>query len=174
MMTRQVEAFVPPREVILQTPPNRAAMAFFGGLAAVHLAIASPALLQGRWEGFLGLAFAGAFLIVMVGCYWTRREMIIAPRERRIKLSKGIGRLRLSREVAFSDVRAIQLIINQKRRRTNSRIEVICDNQIIHCPPTTIPRQQALFFAVLMRVRLIKVIDASSSEAPPPLRDRML
>jgi hypothetical protein len=34
---------------------------------------------------------------------------------------------------------------------------VLCENEDVECPPTRIPRQQALFLAMAMNVRLIKV-----------------
>jgi hypothetical protein len=36
-------------------------------------------------------------------------------------------------------------------------IELLCRGEDVPCPPTTIPRQQALFMAMAMNVPLIKV-----------------
>jgi hypothetical protein len=47
-----------------------------------------------------------------------------------------------------------------------SRIELLCDNEDLECPPTDIPRQQALCLAMTMNVRLIKVYADDVPDAP--------
>jgi hypothetical protein len=61
-------------------------------------------------------------------------------------------------------VRAVRLMIESgiSKRHTESLIELLCRGEDIPCPPTKIPRQQALFMAMAMNVPLIKV----SEEAP--------
>ena len=45
-----------------------------------------------------------------------------------------------------------------------ARIELLCDNEDIECPPTHVPRQEALCLAVLLGVRLIKVLPDGTPE----------
>ena len=61
--------------------------------------------------------------------------------------------------IPFADVHAVRLTLGGTERNRESSIEILCDSEDIECPPTHIPRQEALYLAVTMNVRLIKVTD---------------
>ena len=44
-------------------------------------------------------------------------------------------------------------------------IEVVCEHEVLECPPTPIPRQEALCLAVTMGVRLVKVYGEGYGQA---------
>ena len=70
------------------------------------------------------------------------------------------------RFISFADVHGIRLTLSDP---SEAKLEVLCDNEDIECPPTSIPRQEALCLAMLMGVRLIKVCDDEVPEAPSRL-----
>ena len=92
-----------------------------------------------------------------------RFEMAILPSERRIRLRSGTRKWHTERFICFADVHAIRLTLNHSSDKLSSRIEILCDNEDIECPPTSIPRQEALCLAMIMGVRLIKVCDDESA-----------
>lgn len=158
MASREVvESIAPPRDLHLRTSPNWTIVAFFAVLSALHIGVAAPAFIHGRWEGYLSLVLAVAFAVVALAGYAARFELCILAAERRIRLRHTLGPIRFERSVSFDEVHAVRLTLSRGRRRVESRIEVLCDNEDIECPPTHIPRQQALFLAVTTGVELIKV-----------------
>ena len=163
--TRDAVRPAPPRDLVLHTTPNWTAVIFFAALSFLHFAIALPAFAKHRWEGYLSLFFAVVFSGVALVSYWAKREVAILPRERRIRLRNGLRRLHLQRFIDFSDVHGVRLTLCHPSGKGESRIELLCDNEDIECPPTHIPRQEALCLAVLLGVRLIKV---SPDGAPGP------
>ena len=154
----------PPRDLVLHTAPNWTAVIFFAGLSFLHLAIAIPAFSKHRWEGYLSLFFGLAFLGASLVCHRAKCEIAILPRERRIRLRSGLKRLHLQRFIDFSDVHGVRLTLSHASGRGESRIELLCDNEDIECPPTHVPRQEALCLAVLLGVRLIKVLPDGTPE----------
>ena len=156
-------------DVVLRTPPNWTAVVFLGMLGALHLTIAIPSLLAGRWAGHLSLILGTIFLTIAMIGYRCRSEMALLPSQRRLRLRTGLGRFCYERFVPFSAVRAVRLMVEPgtSRRAGDSLIELLCRGEDIPCPPTRIPRQQALFMAMALNVPLIKV---SEEEAPPPER----
>jgi hypothetical protein len=151
-------------DLVLRTPPNWTAVIFLGMLGGLHLSIAVPSLLAGRWAGHLSLALGTIFLCVSIVGYHCRAELALLTSQRRVRLRTGMGRFCSERFVPFSAVRAVRLMIESgiSKRHTESLIELLCQGEDIPCPPTKIPRQQALFMAMAMNVPLIKV----SEEAP--------
>jgi hypothetical protein len=173
MITREAVAkYAPPRDLSLTTPPNWTAIVFFACLSGLHFAISIPAFFHGRWEGYLSFVLAIFFLVISIVTYFARYEMTIVPQDKRIRLRSGVGPVKFERSVAFADVHAVRLTLGKPGKFMESRIEVLCDNEDIECPATTIPRQQALFLAVLMGVQLIKVCEADDSL--PDRSDRMI
>jgi hypothetical protein len=163
MITREdVATFAPPRDLSLRNPPNWTAILFFACLGGLHFSIALPAFYHARWEGYLSFVLASVFAAAAVAGYFMRYEMAILARERRIRLSNGLGRLRFHRFIPFTDVHAVRLTLTGRGRSRQSRIEVLCDNEDIECPPTQIPRQQALFLAILLGTQLVKVCSEDS------------
>jgi hypothetical protein len=163
MITREVVAFAAQvRDLVLRTPPNWSAIVFFAVLSTLHFAIAVPAFYHGRVEGSLSLIFGCAFLVVSVVAYFARHELAILPQARTIRIRNGVGRLRFQRFIPFDDVHAVRLTLSRCGRHMESRLEVLCDNEDLECPPTSIPRQEALCLAVLLGVQLIRVTDEAS------------
>ena len=158
------------RNVILRSPPNWTAVIFFAILGGLHLAIASSAMFNGRWDGYMSLILGTIFLLVGALCTQARFEMTILPEQRQLRLRSGIGRFSLQRHIRFSDVHGVRLTFLQAPDYPISRIEVLCDNEDIECPPTRIPRQQALCLALLMGVRLIKVSSGDMDVPDAPER----
>jgi hypothetical protein len=95
--------------------------------------------------------------------YRAKCEVAVLPVERRIRLRSGVGRLRLERSIAFDDIHGVRLTINEATR-PSSHIEVLCDNEDIIWPPTPSPREDALYLAITMGVRLIKVVGEEPTE----------
>ena len=152
-------------DVVLRTPPNWTAVIFLGLLGALHLSIALPSLLTGRY-GYLSLILGSIFLGVAAVGYQCRCEIALLTSQRRVRLRTGMGRFCYERFVPFSSVRAVRLMVEPGVRRPQgeSLIELLCRGEDIPCPPTTIPRQQALFMAMAMDVPLIKV--SEDAEVP--------
>ena len=159
---------VPPYgDVVLRTPPNWTAVIFLGMLGALHLTIAIPSLLAGRWAGHLSLILGTIFVLVALIGYRCRFEIALLPSQRRVRLRTGLGRFCYERFVPFSAVRAVRLMIEPgtTRRGGESVLELLCRGEDIPCPPTQIPRQQALFMAMALNVPLIKVSEEEAPEA---------
>jgi hypothetical protein len=155
------EIAAPPqhREIALRAPPNWTAVIFFAGLAGLHICVAGPAFYHGRLEGYMSTFFAMLFATIALLCWRARSEIIIQPQQRRIRVRSGIGRFHFQRYIAFEDVHGVRVTITDIPRRRCSHVELLCDNEDIECPPTSIPREEALWLAMLMNVRLIKVTD---------------
>jgi hypothetical protein len=150
-------------DLMFRTPANWTYVFFFGGLGLLHLTIATLAFWHGRWEAYLSAALGSIFTTVAIVASRCRFEMTILAQERRIRLRSGMTRLHIQRYIPFADVHGIRLTLFSPSDCPSSRIEMLCDNEDIECPPTTIPREEALCLAVLMGVRLIKVCDESIS-----------
>jgi hypothetical protein len=164
-----VDLPAPPRDLVLRSSPNWTAVIFFAGLSFLHFSIAIPAFLHGRWEGYVSAFFATTFAgVTWLSCRF-KFELAILPRAKVIRLRRGLRRMYFQRFIPFGDVHGVRLTTShpsrRRRARGESRIELLCDNEDIECPPTSIPRQQALFLAILLGARLIKVND---HEAPEP------
>jgi hypothetical protein len=167
-MTRSQDLSLPPepapprRDLFLRTGPNWTAVIFFGILAALHYANAATSLLAGRWAGYLSLVFGTLLTLASTGIYFFRYEVGFFPATRLIRLRHGIGRASAVRNVRFRDVRAVRLTLDDGGRASDAVIDLLCPLEDIPCPPTRIPRQEALCLAMLMDVPLVKV---SSGEA---------
>ena len=158
-------ADVPPfADLVLRTGPNWTAVCFFGMLGGVHLTVAVPSLLDGRW-GHVSLIVGTIFVVTSILTYRFRSEIALLTSQRRLRLRTGVGRLVYERFIPFKSVRAVRLMTEPgvRANRTESLIELLCRGEDVPCPPTAIPRQQALFLAMAMDVPLIKV-----SEGGPP------
>ena len=163
--TRDVEIpITPPPDLTLHTGPNWTAVIFFAVLSLLHFAIALPAFAKHRWEGYLSLFFATAFVGAALVSYRARCEIAILPRQRRIRLRSGLKRLHLQRYIEFNEVHGVRLTFSNPSGRGESRIELLCDNEDIECPSTHVPRQEALCLAMLLGVRLIKVCPDGTPE----------
>ncbi len=155
-------------DLVLRSPPNWTAVCFLGMLGGLHLAVALPSLAAGRWQGHLSLLLGVVFVAVAVAGYRFRSEVALMPSQRRVRLRTGVGRLRHERFIPFSGVRAVRLTVEPglRAQSTESLIELLCAGEDVPCPPTTIPRQQALFMAMALDVPLIKVSEETAVVLP--------
>jgi hypothetical protein len=147
------------KELVLQARRNWPAAAFFACIAALHAYIAVHAFGTSSWEAMISGILAVCFLLVAGFCALGRMVITICPLQRQIHIDRAFARLASHRQVPFSDVRAIRVTLWQSRRGQRASLEILCDGEEIPCPPTTIPRQQALYLALVMNVRLIKISD---------------
>jgi len=153
------------RELVLHGRPNRAAALFFACVASLHAYIAVHSFGTSHWQGLISATLTACFLTVSILCMLARSQISIRPRQRQIHIRGGIGRLAIDRDTPFSAVRAVRVTLWQSRRGQQSRLEILCNGEEIPCPPTTIPRQQALYLALVMNVHLIKISDDLSGNA---------
>ena len=157
MSRRELLADVATPDLTLRSPANWTAILFLAGLGGLHLGMASHAFVHGRWECFLSVIFGIVFLTAATVCALIRSEVAVFKDDAQILLRTGIRRLRWQRAIPFDHVQSIRLTLMNRRNVSDSRIEVVCDGEVIECPPTTVPRQEALCLALLMNVRLVKV-----------------
>ena len=141
----------------LRSPVNWTAVGFFAALAALHLFMAGTAMLNGRWDGYLSLIFGVGFAAVAVACGLVRTELAVLSPQRRLRLRTGSRRIYYERSIRFGEIRLVRLTLLSAHRPETSTIELVCDREVIDCPPTKIPREQALCLAVTIGARLIKV-----------------
>src|SRR5687768_13638811 len=144
-------------DVKLRTPVNWTAVIFFAALGALHLFMAGTAFYHGRWDGYLSFIFGVAFTIVSIVCGLIGTELTVLADERRLRVRSGTRRVYFERFIPFAKVRSVRLTLLNARRPQNSTIELVCDHEVVDCPPTTIPREEALCLAMTIGVRLIKV-----------------
>lgn len=156
-------------DLTLCTPPNWTAVLFFAALGAVHLGMAIPAFVHHRWEAFLSMVLGCAFVVVAVVSWLVCQEITIQRGPRRIRLRTGYRKISVERYIPFKNVHGVRVTLPSGGGPLASRVEVLCDNEDIECPPTRIPRQEALCLSVLMGVPLIKVLDGD--EPRPQLAD---
>lgn len=158
-------------DYVLRTPPNWTAVIFLGMLGGLHLTIAIPSLFEGRY-GYVSLILGTIFVTVSIIGYRCRSEVAMLTSQRTLRLRTGMGRFCYERFVPFSSVRAVRVMVEPglTRHQTESLIELLCRGEDIPCPPTKIPRQQALFMAMAMNVPLIRVWEGAEPEVAAPDR----
>ena len=160
-----------PQGVILRSPPNWTAVAFFGSLGILHLGIATSALLSSRWEAHMSVVFGTIFSGVGVLFLFVRNQIEIAPTHRRIFLSSGLGRCSYRRWVCFDHVLSVRVIVAEKLR--DCCVCIVCADRDIEIPSSPNPRQQALALAMALNVRLIKVYAESMDPEPTNRVERL-
>jgi hypothetical protein len=156
-------------DLILRSPANWTAVLFLAGLGGLHLAMCTHAFINGRWEAFLSLIFGIVFSAAAVACALIRSEVVVFKDDAQILLRTGISRFHWERAVPFENVRSVRLTLLNQHKTHESRIEVVCEGEVIECPPTAVPRQEALCLALLMDVRLVKVYGYDT----PDVSDRL-
>jgi hypothetical protein len=143
--------------VTLRSPPNWTAVLFFAALSSLHLFIAVTAFVHQRWEAFMSVIFAIIFAVLAVACRLIRTELAVLAGERSLRIRTGTRRIFVERNVPFTRFRSVRLTLLNPRTPESATIELVCDHEVIECPPTSIPREEALCLAVTMGVRFIKV-----------------
>ena len=164
------EPVAPFGDLVLRTGPNWTAVAFFGMLGGLHLSVALPSLFEGRW-GYVSLIVGSIFVTASGVSYRFRGEVAMLTSQRRLRLRTGVGPFVYERFIPFRSVRAVRLMTEPgvRAKTTESLIELLCHGEDVPCPPTPIPRQQALLMALAMNVDLIKVSeDSAPASAPKP------
>jgi hypothetical protein len=156
MPARSLEPAPSPTEIVLRWPPNWTAVFFFATLAFLHICICVPAFLHGRWEGYMSLIFALLFGTLAIILVRLKTRLIILPAEKTIHLRAGIGRFTSERIIPFASIRGVRLTICSNSPHADSRIELLCPGEDIVCPPTDIPREQALYLAMTLNIPLTK------------------
>ena len=146
-----------PPDLILRGGPYWSPVVLFSSLGALHLANWTISFLHGRFEAYLSLAFGMTFVLVAVASYLSRREIAILTAERRVRLRIGFRSFRVERFVPFNCVLSVRITQVLDRDQTAGRVELICGEECIECPPTPVARQEALCLAVLIGVPLVKV-----------------
>jgi hypothetical protein len=106
----------------------------------------------------------GSILSVAAGAiYVFHYEVAFLPLSRAVRLRHGFNRAFTERTVRFDQVRAVRLTLDDGARPHDAVIELLCPLEDIACPPTRIPRQEALYLAMMIGVPLLKV--SSTDEA---------
>lgn len=167
MITREVVAsYAPPREITLTAPPNRTSIAIFSSFSLVMYGLSIAAFMNGRWEAYLTFILANICAGVAVLSYFSRHELSLLPRDRFVRTRHGMGPFRIERQFSFDAIRTVRLTITGTGRPRDCSIELVTEKRDIHCPPTLIPRQQALFLAVLIGAQLLKIENTTSQPGP--------
>src|SRR5215213_6060472 len=96
-------------DLILRTGPNWTAVWFFAMLGGLHLTVAIPALLEGRW-GYVSLIVGTIFVTASAVSYRFRSEVAMLTSQRRLRLRTGVGRMVYERFIPFASVRAVRLM----------------------------------------------------------------
>jgi hypothetical protein len=169
-MTRlETQRLLPQTAVKLRSPPNWTAVCFFAGLAALHLYIATTAMLNQRWEGFMSWIFGIAFAGIALMCWRLGTEITVCAADGKLRVRTGFRRFYFERVIPFTKIRDVRLTLYHPRRPREAKIELVCDHDVIECPPTNVPREEALCLAMTMGVQLTKIY----SEAFGPAAQRL-
>jgi hypothetical protein len=131
--------------------------------------MAGTAVYHGRWDGYLSAIFGVAFVLVAVVCGLIGTELAVLADQRRLRVRTGTRQVFFERSVPFAKVRSVRLTLLNARRPQSSTIELVCDHEVIECPPTNIPREEALCLAMTIGARLVKVY----GESYGPVSDRI-
>jgi hypothetical protein len=151
--------------VTLRAPRNWTIILFLAGLGALHFVMATMAFAHGQWAGFLSFAFGIIFLLAAAVAWMIRSDVNVIAAERAVLLRTGIRGFGYQRVVPFSQIRLVRLMMPPAASDPiSATIEIVCHREVIECPPTRIPRQEALCLAMLMKVRLVKVFGDDASQ----------
>jgi hypothetical protein len=120
----------------------------------------------------MSLMFGVAFLLVALGWYLSTFEIAVLFSENKVRLRTGYRRMRLERFISFKEVRGVRLTLTHDPDHRRGRVELLCHDEDIQCPPTPVAREEALCLAMTMGVRLIKVSD--DTEGRPERGDQIL
>src|SRR5215210_8733281 len=76
-------------DLVLRGGPNWTAVWFFAMLGGLHLTVAIPALLEGRW-GYVSLIVGTIFVTSSIVSYRFRSEVAMLTSQRRLRLRTGV------------------------------------------------------------------------------------
>jgi hypothetical protein len=146
-------------DLTFRTPPNWTAVMFIALLGALHVAVAVPAFLAGRWEGYLSLVFATNLTAAAVIVYHLRSEVFVSSELRFVRARFCAGPVRLTdRRIPFAAVHGVRVTLGPRGSRDDSFVELLCVGHggDVVCPPSDIPREQGLLLAMMLAVPLVK------------------
>ena len=144
-------------DLVFRTPPAWPGVVLFGILSLLHFVNCTLSFIHGRIEGYMSLIFASGFAVLACGSYLSRFELAVLPRRRQVRLRSGYRHFTYERFIPFSLVHGVRLTTSPSPNDPRCRIELLCELEDVECPPTRIPRQEALCLAMTLGVRLIKV-----------------
>ena len=147
----------PFEDVVLRQPPNRLVVVVLGVLGGFHLLAGLPVIATGAWVGYLPIIAGGVFVLGALVTAGTQSELAVLSSQRRLRFRRGVAGVYAVRSIPFAAVRGVRLTLWGDPRRPHSRIELLGPDGDLPCPPTRIPRQQALFFAMVLGVPLTKI-----------------
>ena len=145
-------------DLTFRTPPNWTAVLFIALLGALHIAVAVPAFLAGRWEGYLSAVFATILTVAAVVVYHLRSEVFVSSQLRFVRARFCAGPVRLTdRRIPFAAVHGVRVTLGPRASRDDSIVELLCAGHAdVTCPPSDIPREQGLLLAMMLEVPLVK------------------
>jgi hypothetical protein len=154
--------------------PNWTAVGFLGLLAGLHVSVAVPAMLAGRWEGYLSGVFAALFVAAGVLVFHIRTDVaLLGGTRRRVRVHTRVGPVRVARrDIPFASVHGVRVTLGPRGSRDDSFVELLCaghDGDVL-CPPSAVPRQQGLLLAMMIGVPLVKAWDDADDASDPERR----
>lgn len=163
-------------DLVMPYPPNWTAVGFCGILGSLHLTVAAWSLWGGQYEGHVSLILGTIFIASTLFAYRFRYEVGVLRSEGRLRVRTTLLRSILpERSIPFDRVQGVRVFVRDDdgdesaSAHGDSQVEIVCDAESIDCPPTTVPRQQALCLAMAMRVQLIKVCAGNDGEQRAPI-----
>ena len=170
MASRAIEFDANSCDLVMPYPPNWTAVGFFGMLGLLHLTVAVWSFLAGQFEAHVSLILGLIFITSTLFAYRFRYEVGILRSERRLRVRPTMLRALLERSIPFARVQGVRVFVHEHDTASHgdSQVEIVCDDESIDCPPTAVPRQQALCLAMAMGVQLIKVCDGDDGEQQQP------
>lgn len=157
-MTRlDVDRIAAHTDVTLRSPANWTVVGFFACLSGLHLFIATTSFIHHRWESFMSVIFGVAFALAAVLCYLCRCELAVLTRPRVLRIRTGTKRLYFQRTISFDEIQRVRLTLLDPASPKSATIELVCAEEVIECPPSNVPRQEALCLAMTLNARLVKV-----------------
>lgn len=162
-------------DLVIPYPPNWTAVGFFGILGMLHLSVAVWSFWLGQFEAHVSLILGAVFTSSAVVAYRFRYEVGILRSESRLRVRPTFLRNLLERSIPFDRVKGVRVFVHDDSvsgSHGDSQVEIVCDDESIDCPPTRVPRQQALCLAMAMGVQLIKVCGGGDDgEQPAPVAE---
>lgn len=162
-----------PADLAFRSPVPWTAVLYTLLLGLLHLAVAVPAFLSGRWEAYLSLGLGLAFAVAALVVGRVRSEVHVHPSRRRVVVRTGLAKFRIERAFGFDQFSGVRLTL-LPGGGAESKIELLSDAGDVECPPTTVPRQEALLLAITLGVPLVRVSgrhDGAVGDAGPGGRE---
>ena len=159
----------PAADLVLRSPVNWTAVLFTGLLGAMHWGVSIPAFALGRWEGYLSLGLGALFVTVAVGIYCVRTEVLVLRAERVVRTRAVLLATWHESDLPFARVHGVRLTLLPGGAE-EARIEILSVDGDVECPPTKVPRQEALLLAMTIEVPLVRVSEDGATVEPeqPP------